>query len=92
LKSLINTYCWDGDWYIRAICDNGAILGSKNSPEGKIFLNAQSWAILNDIAPPERAEKLFQAMDTYLFREYGPILFYPSYKTPQPQIGYLSRY
>jgi cellobiose phosphorylase len=92
LQTLINTSCWDGDWYIRAICDDGTILGSKNSPAGKIFLNPQSWAILYDIAPPERREKLFQAMEKYLFRPYGPILFYPSYKSPQPQIGYLSRY
>lgn len=92
LKTRINTYGWDGDWYIRAVCDNGAILGSKNCAEGKIFLNPQSWAILNDIAPPDRREKIFCAMETYLFREYGPLLFYPAYKTPQTEIGYLSRY
>src|SRR5690606_28786841 len=28
----------------------------------------------------------------YLFKDYGPLLFQPAYKTPDPKIGYLTRY
>lgn len=67
-------------------------MGSKNCEEGRIFLNAQSWAILNGIAEGERAQKTFRSMDQYLFREYGPLLLFPAYQKPHANIGYLSRY
>lgn len=92
LKDTINELGWDGEWYIRAVCDDGSILGSKECEEGKIFLNAQTWAILNDVADQERKEKIFKSLEKYLIRDYGPILFYPAYKNPNTNIGYLSRY
>ncbi|WP_127017112.1 GH36-type glycosyl hydrolase domain-containing protein [Anoxybacter fermentans] len=92
LKKAINDYGWNGEWYIRAVCDDGYVMGSKECKEGKIFLNAQTWAILNDVADEERAKKVFRSVEKYLIREYGPILFYPAYKKPYPNIGYLSRY
>ncbi len=30
--------------------------------------------------------------EKYLDREYGPLLFYPAYSAPDPEIGYLTRY
>jgi cellobiose phosphorylase len=32
------------------------------------------------------------AVRKYLDREYGPLLFYPAYSTPDPRIGYITRY
>ncbi|MDH5174693.1 MAG: glycosyl transferase family 36, partial [Elusimicrobiota bacterium] len=55
LKEKINRYGWDGSWYIRATKDSGAPIGSSKCKEGKIFLNAQTWAIINGVAPQERA-------------------------------------
>ncbi len=54
LKENINKYTWDGEWYTRAYKDNGEPLGSKNCEEGKLYLNAQTWAIINDTANQER--------------------------------------
>lgn len=92
LRDVINRLGWDGEWYIRAISDNGSIIGSKECEEGKIFLNAQTWAILNDIADQDRKELIFRSLEKYLIRDYGPILFYPAYKKADTNIGYLSRY
>lgn len=92
LKEAINKYGWDGDWYIRAFKDNGKPIGSKICKEGKIFLNAQTWAILNDTAPEDRKIKVYNSIKKYLFREYGPLLLYPAYTSPDPEIGYLTRY
>jgi cellobiose phosphorylase len=92
LKENINNYAWDGAWYIRATKDNGEVLGSSQCEEGKIFLNAQTWAVIHDTAPSERATLAMDAVEKYLLREYGPLLLYPGYTEPDKGIGYLSRY
>jgi cellobiose phosphorylase len=92
LKDKINKYGWDGEWFIRATRDDGLSLGSKSCEEGKIFLNAQTWAVINEITTEERMKKAMESAEKFLFKDYGPLLFYPSYKKPDPHIGYLSRY
>ncbi|MGB4714772.1 MAG: glycosyl hydrolase family 65 protein, partial [Defluviitoga tunisiensis] len=92
LKKNINKYAWDGEWYTRAYKDNGEPLGSKKCEEGKIYLNAQTWAIINDTANQERKNIAYQSIKKHLFKDYGPLLFQPAYKTPDPKIGYLTRY
>jgi len=92
LKEAINEHAWDGEWYIRATRDNGKPLGSKTERRGKIFLNAQTWAVINGTATPERARTAMNSAYRYLFREYGPLLFTPGYDKLDETIGYLSRY
>ncbi len=92
LKEKINSFGWDGKWFIRAIRDDGMPIGSAECEEGKIFLNAQTWAIINDIAPENRAKLCMDSCEKILFRDYGPLLFYPGYTVPDESIGYLSRY
>jgi len=92
LKEAINKYAWDGEWYIRATRDDGRPLGSHTCDEGKIFLNAQTWAVMHGTATPERGEMAMDSAERHLFREYGPLLFTPGYSKTDPTIGYLSRY
>jgi cellobiose phosphorylase len=87
-----NQFGWDGSWYWRATTDDGQLVGSASNLEGQIFLNAQTWAALSGLAAPERAEQAMQAARTVLYQPYGPLLFSPAYTTPDPQIGYLTRY
>lgn len=92
LKKSINKYAWDGEWFIRAFKDDGKSIGSSKCSEGKIFLNAQTWAILNNSTTEERKEKAYESLKKYLFKEFGPLLFQPAYSKPDKEIGYLSRY
>ena len=92
LKDKINHLYWDGEWYIRAVKDNGEKIGSKGSQYGKIFLNPQSWAIISEIADNEKKEIIFRSVEKYLLKEYGPLLLAPAYKEVDGNIGYLSRY
>lgn len=92
LKAKVNDYGWDGRWYIRATRDDGEPLGSSNCREGKLFLNAQTWAVINGVASNERAEGVMDEVEKLLVREYGPLLFHPAYLEPDEKIGYLSRY
>lgn len=92
LKDAINKHAWDGQWYIRATRDNGKPLGSKSQNRGKIFLNAQTWAVINGTATPQRAKTAMKSAYKYLYKQYGPLLFTPGYDKLDETIGYLSRY
>ncbi len=93
LKKAVNKYGWDGKWYWRATTDSRHMLGSSKEKCGKIFLNAQTWAIINGIEEDKKRRKsMLSSMEKYLYREFGPILFHPAYDVPNPKIGYLTRY
>jgi cellobiose phosphorylase len=95
LEKGVNEVAWDGKWYIRAFSDRGdppLPVGSASNAEGKIHLNAQSWAILSGIAPPARAATALASVQEHLMSEFGPLLFYPSYSQYVPYIGTQSIY
>lgn len=92
LKKAINRYGWDGSWYWRASRDNGKLLGSSKCKEGKIYLNAQTWSVINETAPKERVEKAMRSVETVLLNDFGPLLLYPAYTKPDETIGYITRY
>ena len=92
LRKAFNKVCWDGEWYVRGFKDNGEVIGSKRNSEGKIFLNAQSWAVISGIAPLRRALKAIRSAEKLLDTEYGPALFLPAYKIPDGTLGYITRY
>jgi cellobiose phosphorylase len=92
LRDALNTVGWDGEWYWRATLDDGTVLGSRESEEARIFLNVQTWAIINGVADGDRAEQIMNAVEKHLHREYGPLLFVPAFSKPDPRVGYLTRY
>lgn len=92
MRRNVNRHFWDGEWYVRATKDNGEPVGSRRNREGRIFLNSQTWAILHDVAPPARRRRVLRSLERHLYREYGPLLLSPAYRTPDPDIGYLTRY
>ncbi|MBP9128088.1 MAG: glycosyl transferase family 36 [Elusimicrobia bacterium] len=93
LKAAVNRTAWDGAWFWRATTDDGTVLGSKKSKEGKIFLNAQTWALLNGVvSTPARKKAILNSLEKHLYSSHGPLLLTPAYTTPDERIGYLSRY
>lgn len=92
LKQTINEIAWEGEWYFRATKDNGEKIGSKDNEFGKIFLNAQTWAVIAGVADLEKSHIAMNSVEKYLECEIGPLLLYPAYKKPDPFIGYLTRY
>ncbi len=92
LISAINAHAWDGGWYSRGTLDDGSPIGSAKCRTGRIFLNAQTWAILNDIAPPDRAAACLAAVKEHLISPAGALLLAPAYDTPEEKVGYITRY
>ena len=92
MRAAVNRHFWDGAWYVRATKDSGEAIGSRRNRDGRIFLNAQTWAILSRVVPADRLPLLLASMRKHLYRDYGPLLLYPAYRRPDPEIGYLTRY
>lgn len=92
LRRAVNEHAWDGNWFWRATTDEGQIIGSRENSEGRIFLNAQSWAVLSGLASEERGREALESAGSSLYQPYGPLLFTPAFSRPDPEIGYLSRY
>jgi cellobiose phosphorylase len=92
LRGALNSHAWDGEWYYRATKDDGGKLGSAENSQGRVYLNAQTWAIINGVADRNRAERVMDVVERDLESKVGPLLLSPAYRTPDPSIGYLSRY
>ncbi|MDX2109409.1 MAG: hypothetical protein SFY80_04125 [Verrucomicrobiota bacterium] len=85
--TLLNRLCWDGEWYVRTLTGSGYTLGSKVNPEGKIFINTQSWAVLSQSAPPERARVCMESVDKYIEGPYGFAICEPAFTKFDERIG-----
>jgi cellobiose phosphorylase len=92
LKETINSLAWDGEYYFGATKDSGEKIGSSENTEGKVWLNPQTWGVIAGVADAERAEQVMNVVESKLEYEIGPILLYPAYKTPDKDVGYLTRY
>lgn len=96
LIKAINTHAWDaesgGQWYRAATRDDGRWIGTATNEEGRIFLNTQTWAILSDTAPVDRADAAWASVRQHLLHFMGPLLSYPAYTEPDASIGYITRY
>ena len=95
LAEAINREAWDGGWYVRAFDDDGIPVGSDRPPasdngEGRIFLNAQSWAVIADVAPPDRANTALDAALRHLDTGYGMVLNWPAFTGLKPRIGQMT--
>ena len=91
VKSACERELWDGAWYLRGFTAKGLKVGSNECEEGKIFLESNSWAVLSDVASPERARACMDAVDKHLFSKYGIHLAWPAFSKPNDDIGFIGR-
>lgn len=91
IANAINSYAWDGEWYIRGTNDLGDVIGSNKCNEGKIFLNPQSWSVISGVATEERAIKAMDSVARLLSTPKGPKIVHPPYTKPNPNIGLITR-
>ncbi|MFZ1292247.1 MAG: hypothetical protein WAR79_19285 [Melioribacteraceae bacterium] len=91
VKNACENELWDGEWYLRGFTKSGKKIGSNETEEGKVFLNAQSWAVMSGVSSGERAAQAMEAVDKHLFSKYGLHLVWPAYGKPNDEIGYVTR-
>ena len=72
LAHSLNTVCWDGQWYRRAIDDSGRIIGSRESACCKIDAVSQAWAVLSGAGKADKCASALNWLDKLLVdRENG---------------------
>ncbi|MBQ7900635.1 MAG: hypothetical protein IJ365_01550 [Clostridia bacterium] len=87
MKTLINKYGWDGEYYLTAYKDNGEKIGSKSNSEGKIFLIPQLWSILSGVAADGKGIAAMQSVEKYLDSPLGTKISWPPYSVMDNSIG-----
>lgn len=88
LKNSINEKAWDGGWYMRALSSVENI-GSRDSVGSKIYLNAQTWAVLGGVADEEKLPLVLQSVDS-MEHDFGFPLNMPPYPEYSPNVGRMS--
>jgi len=91
IVSVVNKIAWDGKWYVRAFRDNGKVVGSDSCRQGKIFLNAQSWAVLSGAASKARADSALSQCLKHMENKTGMQICWPSFVEVEDDIGLISR-
>jgi N,N'-diacetylchitobiose phosphorylase len=80
LDARIQKVCWDGQWFIWAIAEDGTVFGTKDYPEGQVYLNTQVWAVISGAASPEQASSALHSVRTRLASEYGVAMCDPPFR------------
>ena len=92
MSEIINRVAWDGEWYTRAFDDEGKPVGVRSEQYHQIGLNTQTWAVLGECAPQERAIQVMQSVHEKLNSRFGLALLAPAYRQGDPRIGGTTTY
>jgi len=90
MRATIQDHGWDGDWYLAGWSDFGNPVGSHKNPEGRTFLNTQTWAVLTGLATGERLDKCWKAIDEILESTHGSLTLWPPYTARDENSGRVS--
>lgn len=93
MKAAIDLHGWDGDWFVRAYDYYGRKVGSRESEEGKIFIESQGFCIMAGIGIDDgRAQKALKSVNEKLACEYGIVLNNPAFTRYYLELGEISTY
>lgn len=91
IRDAINELLWDGNWYARGITDSGRVFGVSEDPEGRIYLNPQSWAMLSNTADEVQQSLLISQVNRQLVTPFGVMMLAPAYTKMDTDIGRLTQ-
>nr|WP_300830184.1 hypothetical protein [uncultured Acetatifactor sp.] len=87
IRELVETYGWDGEYYLTAIADDGTPIGSRTNEEGQMFLPPQLWAVLSGVSKDGRHIQAMDAVEKYLSTPLGTVISVPAYTKYDSRIG-----
>ena len=90
MREAIRRHAWDGKWFLRCFDDNGQPVGASACEQGRIYVNAQSWAMLADVADEAQVESMLKACDELLLTPLGYRLMVPPYLKRDDHVGRIS--
>jgi cellobiose phosphorylase len=79
MTQAVNDACWDGDHYVFGFNDDGAMIGTESSEEGKIHATVNAWSLFTGVARVAgREEQVLRALRR-LWSPVGTVLTTPPY-------------
>ncbi|KAI1434059.1 Six-hairpin glycosidase-like protein [Xylaria sp. CBS 124048] len=87
VNTAANQHMWHDSWFARGITDDNVVFGIPSDPEGRIWLNPQTWSILGGAASPAQIERMLPAIDEHLTTPYGTMMFAPPYTRMREDVG-----
>lgn len=91
VKALCEEKLWDDGWYIRGVTHENKKIGTHADTEGRVHMESNTWAVLSGVASPERGKQAMDAVDEYLYTDWGLMLNAPSYGKIDDSIGFITR-
>ena len=82
---------WDGKWFARGITADNRMIGTQRDTEGKVHMESNTWAVLSGAASYDEGIAAMDAVDEYLYTDYGLMLNAPSFTTVDDGIGFVTR-
>jgi cellobiose phosphorylase len=92
MAACVNDVGWDGSWYARAFDNDGRPIGVASETVHRINLNPQTWSIIGEVAPPERAARALDAVTALLETPFGTALLWPPYDGGDDRVRGTSTY
>ena len=94
LKSTLNNFAWDGNWYRRAYFEDGQPLGSSENDECKIDGISQSWAVISGAGEQEKCILAMNSLENYLVDKENMLikLLTPAFSKTKMEPGYIKSY
>lgn len=91
IRAACDAHLWDGHWYLRGYTAAGRKIGTQEDREGRLFLTAQTWAVMSGVSRGDRAAACMDAVDEHLFSRFGLHLLWPAYSQGDDDIGFVTR-
>ncbi|HEX7599116.1 MAG TPA: glycosyl transferase, partial [Polyangia bacterium] len=93
MREVVLSVGWDGDWFRRAYNDFGLPVGSKECPEGQIFIEPQGICVMAGLGLEDgRAARALDAVGERLATPHGVVLLQPAYTHYYLELGEISSY
>ncbi|MDR1127110.1 MAG: N,N'-diacetylchitobiose phosphorylase [Treponema sp.] len=91
VRAVCEKELWNGQWYTRGVTASGRKIGTPDCEEGKIFMESNTWAVISGAASREHGLAAMDAVDEFLYTEYGLMLNAPSFTRVDDEIGFATR-
>ncbi len=89
----IESYGWDGEWFVRAYDAFEKPVGSKECDEGQIYIEPQGMCVMAGVGVTNgKAKKALKSVEERLDTKYGIVLLNPAYTTYRLNLGEVSSY
>jgi cellobiose phosphorylase len=93
MTAAVAAHGWDGRWFRRAYDHVGAVIGSEENDEGRIFIEPQGMCVMGGVGLDDgKAEKALASVAEHLATPHGIVLLQPAYSRYRVELGEITSY